>query len=50
LSLAMFALSALPPLLSSGGWDASTVTGTLLFGFGTLYWLGMYVAKRRTAV
>jgi hypothetical protein len=25
------------------------VAGALLFGFGTLYWLGMYVAKRRAA-
>jgi hypothetical protein len=47
LSLAMFALSALPPLLTSGGWEMPTVAGALLFGFGTLYWLGMYVAKRR---
>ncbi len=49
LSSALFALTALPPLLTSAGWDAWSVCGALLFGPGAVYWFALYVAKRKRA-
>jgi hypothetical protein len=50
LSLALFALIALQPLLTSAGWDARSLCGALLFGAGTIYWFVLYIAKRRQPV
>jgi hypothetical protein len=50
LSLALFALIALQPLLTSAGWDARSLCGALLFGAGTIYWFALYIAKRRQPV
>jgi hypothetical protein len=47
LSLALFALIALQPLLTSAGWDVRSLCGALLFGAGTIYWFALYIAKRR---
>lgn len=47
LSLALFALIALQPLLTSAGWDVRSLCGALLFGSGTIYWFALYIAKRR---
>jgi hypothetical protein len=47
LSLALFALSALRPLLLSSPWDLYAVGGAILFGGCTIYWLALYLAKRR---
>jgi hypothetical protein len=49
LSTAMFALTALPPLLGSEGWDLWSVCGAILFGAGAAYWFALYAAKRRRA-
>lgn len=49
-SLAMFALSASRPLLTSDGWDFWSVVGALLFGSCTIYWLALYVVKRKQVV
>jgi hypothetical protein len=46
-SLAMFALSTSRPLLTSDGWDLWSILGALLFGSATIYWLALYVAKRK---
>ena len=37
LSLLLFALIALQPLLTSAGWDARSLCGAMLFGAGTIY-------------
>ena len=50
LSLLLFALIALQPLLTSAGWDARSLCGALLFGAGTIYWFALYIAKRRQSV
>jgi hypothetical protein len=50
LSLLLFALIALQPLLTSAGWDARSLIGALLFGAGTIYWFALYIAKRRQSV
>jgi hypothetical protein len=50
LSLLLFALIALQPLLTSAGWDARSLFGALLFGAGTIYWFALYIAKRRQSV
>ena len=50
LSLLLFALIALQPLLTSAGWDARSLCGALLFGAGTIYWFALYIAKRRQPV
>ena len=50
LSLLLFALIALQPLLTSAGWDARSLCGAMLFGAGTIYWFALYVAKRRQSV
>lgn len=50
LSLLLFALIALQPLLTSAGWDARSLFGALLFGAGTIYWFALYIAKRRQPV
>jgi hypothetical protein len=50
LSLLLFALIALQPLLTSAGWDARSLCGALLFGGGTVYWFALYIAKRRQSV
>jgi hypothetical protein len=47
ISLAMLAVTALPPLLTSDGWDVWSVCGAVLFGTGAAYWLALYIAKRR---
>ncbi|HEY6994758.1 MAG TPA: hypothetical protein VH397_13670 [Xanthobacteraceae bacterium] len=47
LSAAMFAVTALPPLLGSDGWDVRSVCGAVLFGTGAAYWFALYVAKRK---
>jgi hypothetical protein len=47
LSLLLFALIALQPLLTSAGWDTRSLCGALLFGAGTIYWFVLYIAKRR---
>jgi hypothetical protein len=46
-SSAMLALTALPPLLTSDGWDVWSVCGAVLFGACAAYWLALYIAKRR---
>jgi hypothetical protein len=50
LSLLLFALIALQPLLTSAGWDARSLCGALLFGAGTIYWFALYIAKCRQSV
>ena len=50
LSLLLFALIALQPLLTSAGWDTRSLFGALLFGAGTIYWFALYIAKRRQSV
>ena len=50
LSLLLFALIALQPLLTSAGWDTRSLCGALLFGAGTIYWFALYIAKRRQSV
>jgi hypothetical protein len=50
LSLLLFALIALQPLLTSAGWDARSLCGAMLFGAGTIYWFALYIAKRRQSV
>jgi len=47
LSLALFALCAWRPLLMSAGWDTLSLSGALMFGSGTIYWLALYIAKWR---
>jgi hypothetical protein len=49
LSLALFGLIALQPLLTSAGWDVRSLCGALLFGAGTIYWFALYIAKRKQA-
>lgn len=46
LSLALFLLAVSQPLLSSTGWDPTSMLGAVLFGASTLYWLAIYIAKR----
>jgi len=46
-TLALFALTALPPLITAARWDPLSICGALLFGAGTLYWLALYIAKGR---
>ena len=46
-SLALFALTALPPLLTSARFDALSLCGALLFGAGAIYWLALYIVQRR---
>lgn len=50
LSLLLFALIALQPLLTSAGWDARSLCGAMLFGAGSIYWFALYIAKRRQSV
>jgi drug/metabolite transporter (DMT)-like permease len=47
LSLALFALSALRPLLLASPWDLYAIGGAVLFGASGIYWLALYLAKRR---
>lgn len=47
LSLALFLLAVSQPHLSSTGWDLTSILGAVLFGASTLYWLAIYIAKRR---
>jgi hypothetical protein len=47
LSLALFALFASRPLLASADWDMLSIFGALLFGIGTVYWVVLYVLKRK---
>jgi hypothetical protein len=50
LSFALFVLTMLAPL-TGARWDFTTLIGAPLFGFGAIYWLVLYVAKRnRSAV
>jgi len=47
LSLGLLAMSALRPILDPAGRDLISVAGIVLFGFATVYWSALYVAKRR---
>jgi hypothetical protein len=47
LSAAMFALSALRPLFGAVEWSVWSVCGAFLFGMGAIYWLALYIAKRK---
>jgi MFS family permease len=47
LSLLMLALSAARPILDPAGRDLIAVIGIGLFGFTTIYWCAVYIAKRR---
>jgi len=47
LSLALLAISALRPILDPAGRDLIALVGMALFGFATVYWSALYVAKRR---
>jgi predicted neutral ceramidase superfamily lipid hydrolase len=47
LSLALFLLAVSQPLLSSTGSDLISILGAVLFGASTLYWVVLYIAKRR---
>jgi hypothetical protein len=47
LSLALFALTALPPLLTSARFDPWSLGGGLLFGACAIYWFALYRAKSR---
>jgi hypothetical protein len=46
LSLALFALCAAQPLITSARWDWWSLSGALFFGFTTIYWLVLLVSKR----
>jgi hypothetical protein len=46
-SLALFALTVLPPLLTSARLDALSLCGALLFGASSIYWLALYLAHCR---
>jgi hypothetical protein len=50
LSLALLVLVASRPLLTAAGWDMTSLIGIVLFGFGTIYWSALYVAKRNRSV
>jgi hypothetical protein len=47
LSLVMLALSAARPIFDPAGRDLMAVVGITLFGFASIYWSAVYVAKRR---
>jgi hypothetical protein len=50
LSLVMLALAAARGAYGPEGWDLYAVLGTVLFSVCTLYWMALYMAKRRAAV
>ena len=47
LSFVMLALSAARPILDPAGRDLLAIVGITLFGFTTIYWCAVYVAKWR---
>jgi hypothetical protein len=47
LSFVMLALSAARPIFDPAGRDLIAVIGTTLFGFCTVYWCAIYIAKWR---
>jgi drug/metabolite transporter (DMT)-like permease len=47
LSFVMLALSAARPIFDPAGRDLMAVVGIALFGFATMYWCAVYVAKCR---
>jgi FtsH-binding integral membrane protein len=47
LSFVMLALSAARPILDPAGRDLLAVVGITLFGFTTIYWCAVYIAKWR---
>lgn len=47
LSLGLLVMSALRPILDPAGRDLIAVAGIMLFGFATIYWSALYVAKCR---
>jgi hypothetical protein len=50
LSFVMLALSAARPIFDPAGRDLIAVVGTTLFGFCTVYWCAIYIAKWRREV
>jgi MFS family permease len=46
LSLALTALEVWSGISGSNGWDTTTVFGTALFGFCTIYWAVLYAMRR----
>jgi hypothetical protein len=46
LSLALFALCAAQPLITSARWDWWSLSGALFFGSTTIYWLVLLASKR----
>src|SRR5262249_37928424 len=50
LSFVMLALSAARPILDPSGRDLMAVMGIVLFGFATIYWCAVYIAKWRRKV
>ena len=50
LSFAMLALSAARPIFDPAGRDLLAVVGVTLFGFTTVYWSAVYIAKWRRRV
>jgi hypothetical protein len=47
LSFVMLALSAARPIFDPAGRDLMAVVGIILFGFATVYWCAVYIAKCR---
>jgi hypothetical protein len=50
LSFVMLALSAARPIFDPAGRDLMAVVGITLFGFASIYWSAVYIAKRRQEV
>ena len=49
LSFVMLALSAGSGMFGPDRWDVTAIAGTALFAACTIYWIALYVAKRRNA-
>jgi len=47
LSFVMLALSAARPIFDPAGRDLMAIVGITLFGFATVYWCAVYIAKCR---
>jgi hypothetical protein len=47
LSFVMLALSAARPIFDPAGRDLMAIIGITLFGFTTVYWCAVYIAKWR---
>jgi MFS family permease len=50
LSLLLLALMVSYALFGGEGWDASGLVGVALFGFSSIYFIALYIAKRRQGV